>query len=144
MQTCVYIYICTYIYRNSRASEVRALFSAKKVLLCISLLVCGQGLQTTASMANARARLVADPAIGVSDLQNCLVSFLDELPPNKPFNLYEFVLPPQGTSWKSACSPSWLVRLSPLLGKFLEIANNGVLPGKKHRQAIESFTLRKH
>ena len=83
-----------------------------------------------------RARLVADPSIGVSDLQQCICDFIDESSPQRLLNLYDFVLKPAGTSWKTVCNAPWLSRLSPLLAKYLDVAPNGVLPSKRHKAAV--------
>ncbi|CAE7217580.1 NOS [Symbiodinium sp. CCMP2592] len=87
-----------------------------------------------------KARLVADPSVGVSDLEKVLTTFLDEVVKQGKIDMMDFVLRPSGINWKSACSPPWLVRLSPLLKLYLGVARNGVIPTKKHKQAIESVT----
>ena len=87
-----------------------------------------------------RARLCADPSIGVADLENCVKKFLAlRGESTRDINLYKFVLPPPGTSWKSSPSVSWLVDLAPLLSNYLCIAGNGVIPGKKHKSALQSL-----
>ena len=94
-------------------------------------------------MANSspRFRLVADPSLGVSDLEACLTDFVKEYPEsnnNKSLNFGEFLKLPPGMSWKSAANPAYLAKLSPLLCKYAKIAPNGVLPSKKHKIALES------
>ena len=104
-------------------------------MCCITVLSCA-----TKMSLHVRARLVADPAIGVADLEGCLKKFLSlNGDSNKEINLYKFVLPPSGTTWKSAPSVPWLVELAPLLDNYLCIAANGVLPGKKHKAALLSL-----
>ena len=87
-----------------------------------------------------KGRLVADPSVGVADLEGVLTTFLDEVVKQGKIDLLDFALRPSGINWKSACSPPWLVRLSPLLKLYIGVARNGVLPTKKHKQAIESVT----
>ena len=87
-----------------------------------------------------KGRLVADPSVGVADLEGVLTTFLDEVVKQGKIELLDFALRPSGINWKSACSPPWLVRLSPLLKLYIGVARNGVLPTKKHKQAIESVT----
>ena len=81
-------------------------------------------------------RLVADPSLGVADMQNALESFLDsDVQKVKP-NLLELVKPPVGVTWKSAVSASYLHRVGPLLACYLKKARNGVLPSKKNKLAL--------
>ena len=86
----------------------------------------------------SKQRLVADPSVGVGDLEKVLTTFLDDVVKQGKVDFLEFTSRPSGISWKSACSPTWLVRLSPLLKLYLGVATNGVLPTKKHKAALEA------
>ena len=86
----------------------------------------------------SKQRLVADPSVGVGDLENVITTFLDETVKQGKVDFLEYTSRPKGISWKSACSPAWLVRLSPLLKLYLGVATNGVLPTKRHKAALEA------
>ena len=86
-----------------------------------------------------RVRVVADPSIGVSDLEQVLTTFLDEHDVGgKKANLFEYLRPPTGCHWKSSPNPGYLARISKLLMHYCQLAPNGVLPAKKHKQAIQA------
>ncbi|CAE6929461.1 unnamed protein product [Symbiodinium sp. CCMP2592] len=90
-------------------------------------------------MASPRFRLVADPALGVSDLEACLKDFHSACTDSKKsLNFGEYLKLPPGLTWKSAPNAAHLAKLSPLLCKYAAIAPNGVLPSKKHKMALES------
>ena len=86
----------------------------------------------------SKQRLVADPSVGVGDLENVITTFLDETVKQGKVDFLEYTSRPKGISWKSACSLAWLVRLSPLLKLYLGVATNGVLPTKRHKAALEA------
>ncbi|CAE7514376.1 unnamed protein product [Symbiodinium sp. CCMP2592] len=91
-------------------------------------------------MASPRFRLVADPALGVSDLEACLKDFHSACTDSKKsLNFGEYLKLPPGLTWKSAPNAAHLAKLSPLLCKHAAIAPNGVLPAKKHKMALESL-----
>ena len=90
-------------------------------------------------MSYVRARLVPDPSLGVADLQRCLSVFLEQTKTQKSFDLLQFVTPPGGATWKSSCCCSWVVHMAPLLENYLGVARNGVVPTKKHKQALSSL-----
>ena len=50
-------------------------------------------------LVKTRARLVADPSIGVTDLAQAWQKFLSEL--QRKLNLFDFVSPPNNVGWKS-------------------------------------------
>ena len=86
-----------------------------------------------------RVRVVADPSIGVSDLEQVLTTFLDEHDVGgKKANLFEYLRPPTGCHWKSSPNPGYLARISKLLMHYCQLAPNGVLLAKKHKQAIQA------
>ena len=43
----------------------------------------------------------------------------------------------QGVSWKSAVPVEWLARHHRLFGEYFGVAKNSLLPGKKHKDAVE-------
>ena len=98
--------------------------------------------------ARQRFRLVADPSIGVSDLEAAIKKFLDKAQEQKPLNLYDFLAPPPSVTWKSAVHVPYLCRISPLLLEYIQVASNAVLPGKRHKQALckldERLSLNNH
>ena len=92
------------------------------------------------AVVKSKQRLVADPAIGVSDLLRCLEDFLDQL---SDTNLQKIIQIPAGLGWKTASNPAWLARLAPLWKNYLAIAPNGVIPSKRHRDALVKLVDRK-
>ena len=56
-------------------------------------------------MLSTRARLTADPMIGVGDLIEPLKNYLES---DKEDYAMKLVLPPATASWKSGCPTSWL------------------------------------
>ena len=92
-------------------------------------------------MASAqRTRVVADPSIGMADLLLVLETWLNVVGNS---HMSSMLKPPQGTTWKTSAVPSWLCKLAPLWKSFLKLAPNGVLPSKKHRQALEKLQDRR-
>ena len=91
--------------------------------------------------SRCRGRLVADPCIGVSDLLDCLIPFVEEVGEDA---FHKTLEPPPQTGWKTAAAPTWLGRLSPLFKRFLNIAPNGVIPSKKHRVCLEKLQEKKN
>ena len=91
------------------------------------------------SACKPKTRMVADPSIGVSDLQDCLKTFLDAAQAQKPICLLQFLTPPSGVTAKSAPCGPWLVQLAPLLALYLGPATNGVIPSKRHKQALQNL-----
>ena len=87
-----------------------------------------------ASCVKTKLRLVADPSIGVQDLLECILNFGDHVGNQQ---VYKFIEPPAGISWKSATSPTWIFKNAFLFKQYLGKAPNGVLPAKKHRTALE-------
>ena len=87
-------------------------------------------------MALSKQRLVADPSIGVADLQECIEAYLDLTKDN---NLLKHLCPPPGVSWKSSPDPNWLCKHSDLWKLYFAKAQNGVLPAKKHRTALQKL-----
>lgn len=80
-----------------------------------------------------RARLVADPTVGVGDLAQPLEKFAAE---EQEPNIHKLLSPPASASWKSGCPTSWLASLNPLFKSYVEVAPNTIISSKKHRQAI--------
>ncbi|CAL1173323.1 unnamed protein product [Cladocopium goreaui] len=80
-----------------------------------------------------RARLVADPTVGVGDLAQPLEKFAAE---EQEPNIHKLLSPPACASWKSGCPTSWLASLNPLFKSYVEVAPNTIISSKKHRQAI--------
>ena len=89
-----------------------------------------------ASGGAAKVRVVADPSIGVSDLEQVLEGFVNGFPEGSKPNLFELLRPPPGYHWKSAPCPKYLCKTSKCLAAYFAIAQNGVLPSKKHKAAI--------
>eukprot|EP00439_Symbiodinium_sp_Y106_P055438 s2645_g7.t1 len=88
-------------------------------------------------MAARATRVVADPSIGVSDLEQVLCCFYDK--GGRKANVFEYLSPPAGVHWKSSPHPGYLSRVSQLLVEYCKVAPNGVLPAKKHKQAIQNI-----
>ena len=86
----------------------------------------------------SKARLVADPSVGVGDLEGVLKKFFEDVVGDGKVDFLDYCLHPPGLTWKSSCSPGWLVKLAPLLKLYLQVARNGVLPTKRHKSALES------
>ena len=91
--------------------------------------------------SKCKGRLVADPSIGVSDLLDCLIPFVEEVGEDA---FHKTLEPPPQTGWKTAAAPTWLARLSPLFKRYLNIAPNGVIPSKKHRVCLEKLQEKKN
>ena len=53
--------------------------------------------------------------------------------------MFEYLSPPAGVHWKSSPHPGYLSRVSQLLVEYCKVAPNGVLPAKKHKQAIQNI-----
>ena len=49
--------------------------------------------------AAVKVRVVADPAIGVSDLEQVLEDFIGTFPEDKQPNMFEFLKPPVNYHW---------------------------------------------
>ena len=81
-------------------------------------------------------RLCPDPSIGVADLQRCFGKWLEDVGVDE---FHKKLKPPGDTTWKTAADPDWLASLKPLLKNYVTIAKNGVVPGKKHRVALEKI-----
>ena len=84
-------------------------------------------------MLSARARLTADPMIGVGDLVEPLKNYLES---EKDDNAMKLLQPPATASWKSGCPTSWLASLSELWKSYVKLAPNTLIPSKKHRTAL--------
>ena len=91
-------------------------------------------------MASPKPRVVADPSIGIADLLLVLETWLDAVGNS---HMSSMLKPPKGTTWKTSAVPEWLCKLAPLWKSFLKLAPNGVLPSKKHRQALEKLQDRR-
>ena len=61
--------------------------------------------------AAVKVRVVADPAIGVSDLEQVLEDFIGTFPDGKQPNMFEFLKPPGNYHWKSAPCPKYLSKI---------------------------------
>ena len=86
-----------------------------------------------------RVRVVADPSIGVSDLEQVLTTFLDEHDVGgKKANLFEYLRPPTGCHWKSSPTLATSLESRSCSCHYCQLAPNGVLPAKKHKQAIQA------
>ena len=87
-------------------------------------------------MLGKRPRLTADPSIGVADLMGPIKNLLERSEMDD-FNLAKALQPPGGVSWKSAVPVDWLAKHHRLFGEYLGVAKNSLLPGKKHKDALE-------
>lgn len=88
-----------------------------------------------------KARLVADPSIGVGDLLQAMENFLDAAGDN---NLQKLLQPPGSVGWKTSCHPQWLASLTLLWKELLKVAPNGVVPSKKNRTCLEKLQERRN
>lgn len=100
----------------------------------------GQALGLTMA---SRSRLTPDPTIMVGDLQRCLFAFCKA---EGSFDLQKLLLPSLTPSnWKSAAEPSYLAGpMGNLLKELFKVAPNGVIAGKKLKQALEKFQIDAH
>ena len=90
--------------------------------------------------STVKTRLVADPAIGVGDFEKIWDEFIEETPGvDQKGNIFEFLRPPPNFNRRSAPSPIHLSRISKLLVKYVSLAPNGVIPGKKHKTALKGL-----
>ena len=80
-------------------------------------------------MLGARARLTADPMIGVGDPVEPLKNYLES---EKDDNAMTLLQPPATASWKSGRPTSWLASLSELWKSYVKLAPNTLIPSKKH------------
>ena len=80
--------------------------------------------------------MTADPSIGVADLMGPIKNLLERSEMDD-FNLAKALQPPGGVSWKSAVPVDWLAKHHRLFGEYLGVAKNSLLPGKKHKDALE-------
>ena len=92
-------------------------------------------LRLCAAMAK-KARLVADPAIGVSDLMSCMEEFLNKAQTQKKLCLFTYVTPPNGCTWRSSPNIQFIIRLAPLIMSYLPVVKNGVIPRQRHKSAL--------
>ena len=81
-------------------------------------------------------RLSADPTIGVADLMGPLDQFMKD---RGSRHLMEMLKPPEGVARKSAPDCNWIAKNASLWICYLKMAPNTMLPGKKHRIAIEKL-----
>lgn len=88
------------------------------------------------ALKNARGRLVADPSIGVSDLMTPIKTFMKA---QGDRDLLTALSIPSGTSWKTAVNVEWMAHLAPLYKGYAAVAVNTILPGKKHKKALEEI-----
>ena len=77
-----------------------------------------------------KQRLMADPAVGVSDLMGPIESFIQA---KDDRNL---MAPPPNVKWKSGTPVAWTAALSPLFKSYALIAPNSIISSKKHKQAL--------
>ena len=108
-------------------SQLEQLWALLEQVLCKYL----QGYFS--KMLGARARLTADPMIGVADLVDPLKNYLES---EKDDNAMKLLQPPATASWKSGCPTSWLASLSELWKSYVKLAPNTLIPSKKHRTAL--------
>ena len=80
-----------------------------------------------------KQRLIAHPAVGVSDLVGPIESFIQA---KDDRNLMKLIAPPPNAKWKSGTPVSWMVALSPLFRSYALIAPNSIISSKKHKQAV--------
>ena len=90
-------------------------------------------------MASSQKRLVADPSIGLMDIQKVISSQFDQ---KNDYDLFGAVECPGHCqwSWKTAPNVSWMCKTSSLVAGFLKIAPNGVLASQKIRNALIKMT----
>ena len=81
-------------------------------------------------------RVVADPSVGLSDIQDVIKKCLDGA---GDYDLAKYLQAPPGLSWKTAACPVWLTKLQQLFTGLLKLAPNSCLAGKKVRGAIEKM-----
>ena len=90
-----------------------------------------------ASLAlRVKNRVVADPSIGLSDIQDVIKTCLEAA---GDYDLLKYLGTPPNLSWKTAACPDWLTRLQQLFTGLLKLAPNCCLAGKKVRGAIEKM-----
>ena len=78
--------------------------------------------------------MVADPSISLEDLMQPMENFIS-LHMKGRRDVAQAVWKQEPT-WKTAPNMEWLSDISPLLMGYLMVARNGVLPSKKHKDAL--------
>ena len=80
-----------------------------------------------------KQRLVADPAVGVSDLMGPIETLIQT---KDDRNVMKLIAPPPNVKWKSGTPVSWMAALAPLFRSYALIAPNSIISSKKHKQAL--------
>ena len=88
------------------------------------------------ALVSPKGRLVADPCIGVEDLMACLEKVFKD---KGTRDIWELLRVPRGLSFKSGVNPQWLASIYYIMLPFCEIAQNGMLPPKKTRMALQKL-----
>lgn len=94
--------------------------------------------KTQAREKSSKPRLVADPAIAVSDLMKCIRNFVLF----KDCKDLQSLITPSGyrsISWNTAPDGDWLLRMASLAYDLLQIAPNTKIGGKKLTDAIKKL-----
>ena len=84
-------------------------------------------------------RLVADPSLGIMDIQKVILSHFNAC---KDFDIHSALDCPghQRWSWKTAPNVSWMSKTAEFVSSVLEIAPNGVLASAKVKAALLKLT----
>ena len=84
-------------------------------------------------------RLVADPSLGIMDIQKVILSHFNVC---KDFDLFSMLDCPghQKWSWKTAPNVAWMAKTAEFVSSVLKIAPNGVLASQKVNGALLKLT----
>ena len=87
----------------------------------------------------SQKRLVADPNLGIMDIQNVILGHWNKY---KDFDLLTFLECPghQKWSWKTAPNVSWMSKTADMISAFLRVAPNGVLQSQKVKGALSKIS----
>lgn len=85
--------------------------------------------------AMSQKRLVADPNLGIMDIQGVILGHWNKY---KDFDLLTFLECPghQKWSWKTAPNVAWMSKTADMISAFLRVAPNGALQSQKVKGAL--------
>ena len=113
-------------------SSLQAAFEQKKEILK------GEG-----GLGKQKVRLVADPFIGVSDIENALSRYCQH---QKCSDIHALLCAPASLvhiTWQTPPHPEWMLKLSPLIFEVLEFAPQTKLQGTKVKKALQALLHKK-
>ena len=105
------------------------------LMFCILFFTIYCFLSLLRCFAMSQKRLVADPNLGIMDIQSVILGHWNKY---KDFDLLTFLECPghQKWSWKTAPNVSWMSKTADMISAFLRVAPNGVLQSQKVKGAL--------